>query len=341
MSERTRRRCCRLLPAWCVLGLLLLHGPPIFADAQAPPTNIEDAPTPTALHDLLPEAGVDAVDIAFWLIFSTPRDEDGDSRDSLFMYWSVQPIGLGRLRFQHVYGTHPPGDEGPDRAYLYHKQLIYDADGNIVSYHADFDLPGTDRWVIVGRVVGDDFLLTTTLDKGLHLARLNRESRAIPLSRFDTAVPVEWMPLVIAYHLRRGHLGYRLTTIEFATRQVAQTRATDLGIEMVEHEGDRVPAHFIGFELAFDPSHGVSDETIKVLALKNGEYMRMHYQHDELTPVRRATAQQVADAFGVNVYAKREPSRRWGNELKRLIEQGNSNKQVPVVVRRRPSPEQP
>lgn len=261
--------------------------------------DIEHVPTPTRLPELLPPGGIDAVDIGFWLIFATP-DEDGAPSDSMYMYWSVEPR-LGRLYIEHIYGSNRGGREGS--GFHYRKRLIYSRRGEFLSYTADLQLGAGHRQSITGKLDADQIVLTTINRRGHTGFKQHVSERSIPVSTFNDAVPVEWMPLVIAYHIRHGSLGYDLTTLEFATGQMGQTRIEDLGTELYQHAAELHNAHFLGVDIRVAGQRTKRRETLKVLTAKDGNYFQIHYQEGSGTTVRRSSIDEVVEVFGVEMPA--------------------------------------
>lgn len=270
--------------------------------------DIEHVPTPTQLADLLPAGGIHAIDIGFWLIWSSP-DEQGKKRDSLYMNWTIeQRVGL--LYVEHIYGSDRGGRHGA--GFHYRKRFKYHPDGTLKSYYADLQLGGGDRQTINGEIRGDALVLATVhRDRWLVLKPTTTE-RMIALSRFDQAVPVEWMPLIIAYHIRRGSLGYEVETMEFATGEIGYTRVEDMGTEVYRYGAQIDIAHFLGIEIDVKRSGSHRKETMKLLTARDGNYFQFFNPNTD-TSVRRSTIDEVGEIFNVqkadpNVFNRFSPA---------------------------------
>lgn len=249
-------------------------------------TNIEDAPTPLSLARLLPEDGADAVDIRYWLIWG--EKYDGSASGTVgYRYVSIRGEG-GKLAVQVVTFSR---DETDDAGRL---RLVYDKSGRLESYDQSWKT-SSGRYSGVRGSVRGGFLRLTDQDP-------------IPIESLEDRVVFECLPLVFAYHIRHGHLGYRFQTremswLEHPAPQVDyQTSLEDLGVESVDFDGQSHDAHVLRlkYRSRYRGSNEVYRCTGQVLTLPNGEVMRWSVDYDEMTyRARRATVDEVAERFGI------------------------------------------
>ncbi|MEO0475368.1 MAG: hypothetical protein AAF085_05245 [Planctomycetota bacterium] len=283
-------------------GLILLSFCGLPARACDTNGNIEDVPTPTKLASLLPPGGIDALDINFWLIWSSP-DDRGDKRDSMYMNWRVE-ARQGWLYIEHIYGSDYGGRH--EGGFHYRKRFKYTPEGSFDSYFAELHLGGGERQDITGKIIHDQLVLKTVHTKRWLVFKPTITERKIPLVTFEDTVPVEWMPLIIAYHIRNGSLGYKVDTLELATGETGLTLVEDMGTELYQYGAQLEIAHFLSIEIGVERGSRRRTETMKLLTARDGNYFQFFYP-DSDTSVRRSTIDEVGRIFDVKKVVRDSP----------------------------------
>lgn len=275
--------------AYCLI-LLVLFASARCASAEDEEFDIEHVKTPLTLPELLPEGGVDAVDIDFWLLIKVTHD--GKPSGDRFMRWSIKPI------YGHLVFTFQNGTAGNAK---YHRMstTTYSKEGKLVGYARVVHEHGRKSAEVVGKVVEGKLEITTTsFDKAGKALKPTTETKS--LEPLKSTVPSEWFSLVAAYHIRKGSLGYRFARTDLHFHfQHAETVIEDVGVEQVEHNGKKFPAHLLLGDRNFGKRKRDSAESkLQYLVLANGElmYMRnLYYGYEFLG--RRATAEQIKSQF--------------------------------------------
>jgi len=273
--------------AVCLVAL----GPGVLADEPAI-DNIENVPTPTTLAELLPEGGIDAVDVDYWLTM-TMKTKAGQVGNECYYHWSIKPEG-DTLVFEFRYGYN-----GANARHT-HRRTAYSAKGDVVGYREVTRFSNGETRTKTGEVVGDEWVVKTTvsaIDGEVHASDVSRS----PAEREQGTVPAEWLPLILAYHIRNASLGYRYKT----TNPVGQpfpevNRAVDLGVEAVQVDGEDRRAHLLAIVREYEPNDHTT--RIKMLVTEAGEVLSMDSEADPYRMAyRRTTAEEVAERFGLEL----------------------------------------
>ncbi|MFN3168237.1 MAG: hypothetical protein ACE37H_14340 [Phycisphaeraceae bacterium] len=264
-------------------------------DAEPAILNIEDVPTPTALAELLPEGGVGSVEVDYWLTM-TMRNDAGRVGNESYYHWSIKPEGE-TLVFTYRYGF--AGNNGRH----VHSRAVYSAKGGLVAYRQVMAFASGLTRTTTAEVGADQTVLTTTTTRDDGREPAPAKVARLPAERESGAVPAEWLPLVFAYHIRKGSLGYRYKTINPVGQGPPQAnRVVDLGVERVEIDGEPRRAHLLALERAQAGNPQNILTRIKVLVTEAGEVLSMDSASDKYRLVyRRTTAEEAAERFGVEL----------------------------------------
>ena len=272
-----------------VWGVLLFWALPLLAQVDVPADD-ENVPTPLTLPELLPEGGIDAVDVDFWLIIKVTYPGNRPSPDR-FMHWSAKAVGD---KLQFVVETGRAQKDKPHSL----ATTVYTKDGKFVSFHEISHENGRKTSETDGHVEDNELVLETTpFDEAGKAQAVSVEKQ--PLKVLETTIPSEWFSLVAAYHIRHGSLGYRFGRTDIHYRfQHAETRLKDLGTEQVAFDGRDYPAHLLKGTRTFGQADSGDDAELVYLIRPNGEmmYMRTLYFGIEFVG-RRATQAQVREQF--------------------------------------------
>lgn len=270
--------------------MLIVFG--VAADEE--PVDIEDVPTPTSLPDLLPEGGIEAVNIDYWM---TMRMYEADGRvtgDPSYYYWSIKPAD-GNLVFIHRIGF--GGANGFDRVF----RSVYTAEGKLVSYRDVYHRKSGMLRVTSGKIEGDKLILQTAQGRGGKDPKPVGRPREVPLSKFDEVLPGEFEPLVLAYHIRRSSLGYGYTAIYVSENSLMiQTRVEDLGVEKAEVDGQTREAHFLRARKIYMGKNN-RERSGTILVLEDGTVLSMRERENKIElRYTRSSAEQVYEQFGLD-----------------------------------------
>lgn len=249
-----------------ILLLLVIASPAFCDDAAEQGLDIEDVPTPLTLPELLPPGGIDAVDIDFCLrIQASYKDKPVDIR---FMHWIVRPVD-GELVFTVYNGT------AGERKYHRAAKTTFSKEGRLTRFEQVLHEQGRLVSKRVGEPVDEGLLIKTTLyDAAGDIAETDTETRS--LEALETSLPSEWFPLVVAYHLRKGSLGYRFARTDLHYNfQHAETRIEDVGTEEIELGGKPATARLLLGERTFGREDDRVDAKLHYLVLPNGEMFSM------------------------------------------------------------------
>ena len=274
-----------------ILMLSVLLAGAWTCDAQVDlPADDENVPTPLTLAELLPEGGIDAVDIDFWLHIKLTYQASRSGADR-FMHWSARAVD-GQLVF--VIQTGRAEDSKPHSL----ATTVYSKEGKLVSFHEVSHEKGRKTSEVTSQII-DGQLKQTTTHYGDAGEVMYAESSILEPDVFKTTIPSEWFSLVAAYHIRNQSLGYRFARTDLHYRhQYAMTRLQDLGTEEVEFEGKTYTAHLLKGTRTFSSDTGDDAAELAYLIRPNGEmmYMRTLYYGIEFVG-RRATEAQIRETF--------------------------------------------
>ncbi len=262
--------------------------------AQEEEFDIENVPTPVLLKELLPAGGIDAVDVDYWLCMQM-TDADGQVLgNQSYHHWSIKPVE-GRLVFTYQMGY--TGVNG------YHKlrRSVYEADGSLVSYQDQMVRSTGSLRTVTGQVVDDQLVLETTTDVEAGIQAPADQRRKVPLKVFEEALSPDWLPLVLAYHVRRGSLGFGYATVDVSrNNEKIQSAVENLGSEQVQVAGAMVDAHLLRVKKSIDgKDDGQVNATMFVLA--DGSVWSMTNRTKKMRmDFRRSTAEEVSKEFSLD-----------------------------------------
>ena len=286
-----------------VLSLMLLLTPVLHAQ-DAAPNDIEDVKTPTDLGKLLPEGGIKAVDIDFWLAMEMPEGPAGGA-GGMFMHWSIRPEA-DKLVVQMSQG----GDGGFYRT----QRIVYSDKGKLESFSNHMRFGGFGGQEITGKVEGDDLVVVRknlTPEEPLGDVPDDPEppqTRRVAMKDVQSTVPPEWMPLIFAYHARLGSLGYEIPMNELAgEKDSAGTLAVeDQGTEVVAFDGKDHKAHVLSVTMVQGQTQ--REQTMQMLVLEDGAIMKMVMSADEMKmAASRVTAAQAKEKFNLDENGEPKP----------------------------------
>lgn len=273
-----------------------LMGASVRADPAQTPEDIEDVPTPGTLAELLPLAGVASVSVDYGLIM-TMRSEDGTpAGNTSYYHWSIKPQGE-QLLFDYHYGF-----AGINGRHV-HSRTVYSAKGEMIAYRQDIRFLNGRTHTTTAEIIDDETVVTTTVTIAeAEKAEPPKVSR-LPAKHERGAVPAEWLPLILAYHIRQGSLGYRFETFNPIGLSDAQVnRVVCLGAEQAQIDGEDRRAHLLTIERAQEGNQSNILTRIKMLVSEDGEVLWMDSESGKYRlAYRRTTAEQIAERFEIDV----------------------------------------
>lgn len=269
---------------WPTLVLLLVAVP----CGGEPEADIENAPTPLSLTELLPPGGIEAVQAEFWMrIEASYKDRPMDVR---FIHWHIRPVD-GQLACTLESGTR-------DNKLHSISTMTYSKQGKLTAFRSDAHLQGRKTSTTVGEVVDGQLVMKVTSYNAAGKGTTQPQTRS--LQAFEETVPSEWFTIVAAYHIRKGNLGYSFARTDTAYRfQHAQTSIEDVGTEEVQWGGETHTAHMLLGERVFGKRKpDKPDSKLQYLLLPNGEmmYMRNLYHNYKFLGYR-ASKKDIAKEF--------------------------------------------
>lgn len=219
-----------------LLLIVLLMCPAALAEDVE--IDIENAPTPTNLLELLPEGGIDAVDIEAWVVMKATHNKMPIPSMDRYSHWSIKPVD-GQLVVQ-LRQCYPE----PRRS-LTVQRYTYTSKGDLVAYHEIRKSRGVLTADMIGKVEGDELVIKPNPKADGLNASLSRERR-VPMKTFETHLPIALTPLIRAYHIRMDHLGYHFATVDLTrnAEKIART-AEDVGTETLQIDGQEVVGHLL------------------------------------------------------------------------------------------------
>lgn len=255
---------------------------------EVPPVDdIENAATPTKLLELLPEGGIATLDVDFYLAMG-PGDAPGGGGE-MVMRWSVKHV-----EDQLVFGMINRGGAGNDSSFVT-KQEVYGKDGRLVSTDSHMRYGTFMNQQVVGKVVGDDLLIKTSnkvelnLPQGVELPDQDEEEvRKLSLKDYESSVPMSWMPLVFAYHIREGNLGYTFSSKDYEQDMVQHMTVEEIGIQPMELGGKQVETHVLKITTKYE-----FEDDVNIDADSFEQQMNMHVLADGTIVKIDAKGEQV------------------------------------------------
>jgi hypothetical protein len=270
--------------------------------SHAEPIDIENAPTPIRLPSLLPDEGIEGVAIDAWTKTTTYRNGVKSGSAEAFRHWLV---GKWDERIVVETTLAYAGNSGMRVT----QRFTYSLPGELESYREIRIHRGELRTDMIGRIEGDEMVIKVNPDaKEKHpelKLQLNRERR-IPVKVFATHVPLAWMPLVRAYHIKNGHLGYVYKTIDLTRNAEKITHSfEDVGSERLAWEDGEVVGHLLLGSSENEMPNRSSTSQVQMMVTLDGVTFRSDSTREEwrfLT--ERISAEQAIERLGM------KPNRR-------------------------------
>lgn len=272
-------------------ALVILFVLPALADE----VDIENAPTPTRLVELLPEGGFDAVKLDVWTSTTMTMQDGRISPLNSYHHWSIK-TDAGKLVIElALCRPMPHGSKTLQR-------FIYSADGTLEAYHELRESRGKPTADLIGKVEGDELVIKPNPEVGILNANLSRE-RSVPLATFDTHVPVAWVPLVRAYHMRNGHLGYEYATVDLTrSNEKIKRSVEDVGSEQVEVAGESVLGHLLLEKIVREGKgkrQGVATESQALVQTNGAAFNGTSRQKRYTYTTKRVSEEEARDRLGI------------------------------------------
>jgi len=273
---------------------------PSFA-LLAEPECAEDqpTPTPTSLAELLPEGGLDAVDIRFGFMGSI---EQLDAPLPVYFYTTL--VGEhGRLVCRFVTGSQLGEDGGRTKGVS-----VYTTEGRLVSFYSMSSSYG-DTTERLGSAVEDRFVVFahTTFNPNRafppdEVEPQTFERTEVPLDFQDRTCPVEWRPLVYAYHIRLGSTRFFARYSYADNRQAAYTEFVQfIGRRTINRADQAIEVNVFTVRTRNEPAEGVPtwrDAELTVFVADDGRVLGTEYPEGfEGLAYHFATAEQIAERF--------------------------------------------
>ncbi len=257
---------------WMTLAFVLVCWAGLdFPKADACEDDIENAKTPLTLPELLPEGGIAAVDFDYWMLTRSKKDGKPWGSESVTHY-TIKADG-DRLVFKNV--------KQSIGATTYRRvtTTVYTGQGKLVSYEYIYAPRGKKSMQYTGKVENDEFVIEAKrFDSEGNVTNVDR-SKTLSLEPYETSLPVEWQPLVFAYHIRQGSLGYRLDRTDISRSNTQdQNQFEDVGIEQVQFNGKTLNAHLlIGNRTSERERRSRQPASLQYLVLTTGELMSTRF----------------------------------------------------------------
>ncbi|MFK7789455.1 MAG: hypothetical protein AB8C95_08220 [Phycisphaeraceae bacterium] len=274
----------------CVMSLLLVSLPSVAEEID-----IENAPTPVGLLELLPEGGINAVQLEAWVISTRSNRQGQVGTLGSYTHWSIKPVD-GKLVVQMKQGWAPP------RQFSTLQRFIYTAEGELDAYHEIRESQGKPTANMIGKVEGENLVIKPNPEVGVLNISLSRE-RTVAMETFATHVPVAWMPLVRAYHLQSGHLGYEYATVDLTRSSEKIGRSVeDVGAEIVTIQGKEHVAHLLLEQRSRkNRTNQQADGKSKTMVLSDGSTFSSVLKHGQYTfTSRRVSIEDVRKSFVID-----------------------------------------
>jgi hypothetical protein len=267
--------------------LLIVITGHVLADDQ-PIEDIEDVKTPLTLPELLPEGGIDTVNVDYWIETKSLMNGVPRGRNSM-THWTIKPE-KGQLVFQS--DMHTVGANNYRRI----KTTVYSSQGKLQSYRYRYYLRGRKMMVTEGEVEDNAVVLKTTRYDSDGNVQDVQQGKTLSLKPYEEAIPSEWQPLVFAYHIRKGSLGYRIDRADISRSNSGDTSLfEDVGSEQVEFDGKQARAHLlVGKRDNPADSRSKQPSNVRYLVLPNGEHMSVQWEIGEYAYIsKRISAEQA------------------------------------------------
>lgn len=274
----------------CCSALLMIV---ITLSAVCEEVDIENATTPTRLIDLLPEGGIDVVDIDAWTITTISGREGRGVTSETYTRSRIRSVD-GKLVVELQTGRPAP------HGMLTLKRFVYTAEGQLEAYYEIRESRGNRTADMIGRVEDGELVIEPNPEVGVLNANLSR-TRRVPMETFETHVPVAWLPLVRAYHIRKGHLGYQVNTVDLTRSADKITRSIeDVGSETIEVDGQAVTAHLLLETTSRERRGQTVTTSAQTMAQQNGALVSSQSKQGAYTyTTQRKAEQTVREKFGL------------------------------------------
>lgn len=287
-----KRRCLKFLT---VIPLLVLLAVPAVADGQ----DEGYSPTPTALADLLPEGGIDSVDIRFGIIGTFNQIDP-----PLPVYFYTTILGEdGRLVFRYINGSQNGEEKQRDKGVV-----IFNSDGLPVMHYSK-NHGFVERTESLSAAVDDQLVtfLHRKLNDRIAIPPDDEEPpaferREVSLRYPEGRVPIEWRPLAFAYHLRRGTERF---VVRFCYTDNSGDRLSEyvqaVGTRTLEIEGEQVKATAVKIRTLDESEAGEAkwrDSDVIYLYATDGRVLGFEYPEKHAGLIfQRATPEQIVKQF--------------------------------------------
>lgn len=271
---------------YLALGLLVVLALPVGADE----IDIENAPTPTRLIELLPEGGIQAVDMDVLTITEAFRKGGRYPSLDTYTHWRMKPED-GKLVIELISGRPKPRD------YNTEQRWVYNAEGELESYQEVRVSKGNRVADLIGKIEDDQLVIKPNPEvKGLKQNMALQ--RSISLETLKTHVPNAWIPLVRSYHIRAGHLGYHFATVDL-TRNAEQIKRSveDVGTESLTVGDQAVVGHLILEKRSYKSKRKSNSPTLSMVLKDGGVFNGQSQNGDYTFKTRRATSEEVRERF--------------------------------------------
>lgn len=280
----------RLAP---ILRPLILLTVLLALPAAAEEVDIENAPTPTNLLALLPEGGIEAVQLDAWAVTEASGPNGRTFTLDYYTHWSIKTVD-GKLVLE-VRQRRPM-----QRQSLTLQRFTYTAAGDLETYREIRESLGKLTVDMIGRVEGDELVIKPNPKAGIMNPNLARE-RSVPMETFETHVPIALMPLVRAYHIRQGHFGYHYATIDLTlSGKKVSCVAEDLGSEKLEIQGKGAVGHLLLEKKSHDQRGKQISTQSQTMALQDGSIVSSQSKNGQYTFVTRHVAlEDIRERFGI------------------------------------------
>lgn len=280
-------------------GCLLL--PVAHAAAQEEP-----APTPTNLLEMLPEGGLDAAAMDFYLIMTGNGAAGGEQ---MFMHWQVASAD-GQLTVSMSNAGGPAGE-----GFSMFQSQTYGADGRLIRTHQRVRYGGDNVNETHGVVEGDELRITSQMDMDMDGDGINdvqpgnKDQEVYPYDLNSDAIPTTLLPLALGYHLREENPSFTIRMRDpgesFGTQVFT---VEDIGTELIGLGDAEREVHVLVMRMShemegedFGISPDMEDQVMHVRCLPSGEIVKMQMSMEEQgmqMEANWATQDQVREQFG-------------------------------------------
>lgn len=261
------------------------------ARAQATPTDDGDGPaaTPTNILDLLPDDAEGKFDQSFWTL-----------REGSFTFWRARQLDDGSLECVYNTGYN-------DSGFYTLARWVYGRDGRLVSYQERCE-PANSAYNrrTNGAWQGDEFVITTHLTIGDSVTHEPQVTR-VPEQALASSLQAHALPLVFAYHQRRGSAAYAFSVAELMpTDNVKLYSVENKGRAEFERDGNAYAGQTLEVLVESPDATGTRADPdapkarFTVLIDDQGKARLTAYaMRCGVSTERTATRAQVAEAFGL------------------------------------------